>query len=137
MNLIPELRFEIDFYANEGTYSPTPLPLTSLINDEYLPSLSPDGSILFFTRASNSKARGDVVTKRIEQLVWSKRNSSDTPFDVGEVLDYPFNDGDNYGGVSLSIDNKLLIIDHNQTLNPTGSSSFKLLPGPGLTHHSS
>ena len=110
LNLIPELKFEIDFYANEGTYSPAPLPLTSLINDEYLPSLSPDGSILFFTRASNSKARGDAVTKRIEELVWAKRNSSDTPFDVGEVLDYPFNDGDNYGGVSLSIDNKLLII---------------------------
>ena len=110
LNLIPELKFEIDFYANEGTYSPVPLPLTSLINDEYLPALSPDGSILFFTRASNSKARGDIVTKRIEELVWAKRNSSNTPFDVGEVLDYPFNDGDNYGGVSLSIDNKLLII---------------------------
>ena len=110
LNLIPELKFEIDFYANEGTYSPTPLPMTSLINDEYLPALSPDGSILFFTRASNSKARGDVVTKRIEELVWAKRNSSDTPFDVGEVLDYPFNDGENYGGVSLSIDNKVLII---------------------------
>ena len=104
------LKFEIDFYANEGTYSPTPLLLTSLINDEYLPALSPDGSILFFTRASNSKARGDIVTKRIEELVWAKRNSSDTPFDVGEVLDYPFNDGDNYGGVCLSIDNKVLII---------------------------
>ena len=110
LNLIPELKFEIDFYANEGTYSPAPLPLTSLINDEYLPALSPDGSILFFTRASNSKARGDVLTKRIEELVWAKRISSDTPFDVGEVLEYPFNDGGNYGGVSLSIDNKVLII---------------------------
>ena len=108
--LIPELKFEIDFYANKGTYSPEPLPLTSLDNDEYLPALSPDGSILFFTRASMSKARGDVVTRRVEELVWAKRSTSTTPFDSGEVLDYPFNDGDNYGGVSLSIDNKILII---------------------------
>ncbi len=108
--LIPELQFEIDFYANEGTYSPKPLPLTSLSNDEYLPALSPDGRILFFTRARNQKSRGDVVTKRVEELVWSKRNNSQNQFDVGESLDYPFNNGDNYGGVSISINNKLLII---------------------------
>ena len=65
---------------------------------------------MFFTRASKLKARGDVVTKRIEELVWSKRPDSHTPFDSGETLDYPFNDGDNYGGVSLSIDNRILII---------------------------
>ena len=108
--LIPELKFEIDFYANEGTYFPKSLPLTSLSNDEYLPALSPDGRMLFFTRARNQKSRGDVVTKRVEELVWSKRNNSQNQFDVGEALDYPFNDGDNYGGVSISINNKLLII---------------------------
>lgn len=109
-NLIPNIKFEIDYYANEGTYIPTPLPLTSLVNDEYLPALSPDGRILFFTRADKIKARGDVVTKRVEELVWAKRLSVDTPFDVGEVLDYPFNDGDKYGGVSISIDNRILIV---------------------------
>ena len=89
-SLLPQLKFEIEFYANEGKYDPTPLPLTSLDNDEYLPAISPDGSILFFTRASKLKARGDVVTKRIEELVWSKRSDSNTPFDSGEILDYPF-----------------------------------------------
>jgi outer membrane protein OmpA-like peptidoglycan-associated protein/tetratricopeptide (TPR) repeat protein len=108
--LLPQIKFEISYYANGGTYSPTPLPLTSLNNDEYLPALSPDGSILFFTRASNLKARGDVVTKRVEELVWSERHSPTENFDVGEALEYPFNEGDNYGGVSLSIDNRILII---------------------------
>jgi outer membrane protein OmpA-like peptidoglycan-associated protein len=108
--LLPQLHFEINYYANKDAYTPTPLPLTSLSNDEYLPALSPDGSILFFTRATNFKARGDVVTKRIEELIWSERSSPDEPFDKGVALEYPFNVGDNYGGVSLSIDNRLLII---------------------------
>ena len=104
------LNFEIEYYANKDTYNPTPLPNTSLNNDEYLPALSPDGSILFFTRASNIRGRGDVVNKRIEALVWAHRTNAETPFDEGEVLEYPFNKVDNYGGVSLSIDNRLLII---------------------------
>lgn len=108
--LMPVLNFEIEYYANKGTYNLTPLPNTSLNNDEYLPALSPDGSILFFTRASNVRARGDVVTKRVEALVWAHRTNAETPFDEGEVLEYPFNQGDNYGGVSLSIDNRVLII---------------------------
>ncbi|MAO46443.1 MAG: hypothetical protein CL823_04765 [Crocinitomicaceae bacterium] len=109
-SLIPQLQFELEFYANKGKYNPAPLPLTSLTNDEYLPALSPDGSILFFTRAKRIKARGDVISKRVEELVWAKRSGSNIPFDEGVSLEYPFNEGDNYGGVSLSIDNRILII---------------------------
>ena len=73
--LLPNARFELAFYANDGTYHPEPLPLVSLASDEYLPALSPDGSILFFTRVRTSKARGDVMTERNEDLVWSRRKS--------------------------------------------------------------
>lgn len=104
------IRFSIEFRANEGTFTPIPLDNVNLSNDEYLPALSPDGSILFFTRAKNIKARGDVVSKRVEDLVWAKRNSGNSPFSRAEVLDYPFNQGPNYGGVSLSLDNRVLII---------------------------
>jgi len=114
--LLPNARFELAFYANDGTYHPEPLPLVSLASDEYLPALSPDGSILFFTRVRTSKARGDVMTERNEDLVWSRRKSGGGDFDEGVVLDYPFNIGPNYGGVTLSIDNKVLIIAAS---NPT------------------
>ena len=110
LSLIPEVRFEVQYYANEGSYNPEPLSLISLPEDEYLPALSPDGSILFFTRARIVKAKGDVVTKRIEEFMQSRRSSAEEDFDSGKLLDYPFNEGENYGGVSLSIDNRLLIV---------------------------
>lgn len=107
---IDMIRFSIEFWAHDGTFSPMPLVNVNLNNDEYLPALSPDGSILFFTRAKNIKARGDVVSKRVEDLVWAKRTSANSPFAQAEILDYPFNQGPNYGGVSLSLDNRVLII---------------------------
>jgi outer membrane protein OmpA-like peptidoglycan-associated protein len=116
LEMIPEARFEIQYYANRDAYKPEPLPFTSQVEDEYLPALSPDGSILFFTRARNEKSRGDVMTRRVEDFVWSRRTSAEEEFDSGELLDYPFNDGDNFGGVSLSVDNRLLIVSAS---NPT------------------
>lgn len=104
------IKFSLEFWAHDGTFSPSPLDNVNLNNDEYLPALSPDGSILFFTRAKNIKARGDVVSKRVEDLVWAKRTAANSPFAQAEVLDYPFNQGPNYGGVSLSLDNRVLII---------------------------
>ena len=41
-----------------NAYKPEPLPYTSQTEDEYLPALSPDGSILFFTRARNENSEG-------------------------------------------------------------------------------
>jgi len=118
-SLLPRAHFELAFYANDGAYTPEPLPLVSLPSDEYLPALSPDGSILFFTRVRTSKARGDVMTKRNEDLVWARRGAAGENFDEGEVLEYPFNVGANYGGVTLSIDNKILIIAAS---NPTAKN---------------
>ena len=122
-SLLPRIQFELAFYANEGAYIPEPLPLVSLPSDEYLPALSPDGSILFFTRVRTIKSRGDVITKRSEDLVWSRRRAAGEAFDEGEVLEYPFNVRDNYGGVSLSIDNKTLIIAAS---NPTSKSPHNI-----------
>ena len=127
LRLIPEVTFEIQYYANQGSYIPKPLPLTSLPEDEYLPALSPDGSILFFTRSRNIKARGDVVTRRIEEFMQARRHSPDEEFNRGELLDYPFNEGENYGGVSLSIDNRLLIVaaSNPNPSNPQNIDLFK------------
>ena len=116
MEMIPEARFEVQYYSNRNAYKPEPLLYTSQTEDEYLPALSPDGSILFFTRARNERFRGDVITRRVEDFVWSKRKSAEEEFDRGELLSYPFNDGGNFGGVSLSIDNRLLVVAAS---NPT------------------
>ena len=127
LKLIPEVRFDVQYYINQGSYIPQPLPLISLPEDEYLPALSPDGSSLFFTRARNVKARGDVVTKRVEEFIQARRSTVGEAFDSGELLDYPFNNGENYGGVSLSIDNRLLIVaaSNPSSENPENIDLFK------------
>jgi outer membrane protein OmpA-like peptidoglycan-associated protein len=116
LEMIPEARFEVQYYSNRNAYKPEPLTSTSQTDDEYLPALSPDGSILFFTRARNERFRGDVISRRVEDFVWSKRKSEEEDFGRGELLSYPFNDGGNFGGVSLSIDNRLLVVAAS---NPT------------------
>lgn len=127
LKLIPDVRFQVQYYTNQKSYIPEPLLSISLPEDEYLPAISPDGSSLFFTRARILKARGDVVTKRVEDFIQAKRKTAEEGFDTGELLDYPFNQGDNYGGISLSIDNRLLIIAaSNPTLkNPENIDLFK------------
>jgi outer membrane protein OmpA-like peptidoglycan-associated protein len=127
LKLISEVRFEVQYFINQGSYLPQPLPLISLPEDEYLPALSPDGSSLFFTRARIVKPRGDVVTKRVEEFIQARRSTAEEGFDKGELLDYPFNDGENYGGVSLSIDNRLLIVaaSNPSSENPENIDLFK------------
>ena len=127
LKLIPEVKFEVQYYTNQGSYIPQPLPLISLPEDEYLPALSPDGSSLFFTRARTVKARGDVVTQRVEEFIQARRSTAEEGFDEGELLDYPFNEGENYGGVSLSIDNRLLIVaaSNPTSVNPENIDLFK------------
>ena len=127
LKLMPEVRFEVQYYTNQGSYIPEPLPSISLPEDEYLPALSPDGGSLFFTRARIIKARGDVVTKRVEDFIQARRSTVKEGFDSGELLDYPFNQGDNYGGVSLSIDNRLLIVAASNPTpkNPENIDLFK------------
>ena len=37
-------------------------------DQEYLPALSADGTLLFFTRAGERKAKGDLVSKPFEKV---------------------------------------------------------------------
>ena len=56
--VLPTIAFELAFRENEGKYHPTSIPPVSTPRDEFLPALSPDGSLLFFSRgASATKPR--------------------------------------------------------------------------------
>jgi outer membrane protein OmpA-like peptidoglycan-associated protein len=110
LSLIPELVFAVQYHAHASAPSPEPIPELSLPEDEFLPVLSPDGTIMFFTRAGNYKAKGDYTTTRKERFSWARRASEDEPFDQGIPLGAPFNKGNNYGGAAISVDNKLLIL---------------------------
>ncbi len=107
--VLPNIDFLLDFWKNKDTYTPASIVPISEPSDEYLPGLSPDGSMLFFTRKGLFKAKGDVVSKEIETFMLSER-INDSPFGTGQALDHPFRDGLNYGGVSISVDNMELFI---------------------------
>ena len=105
-----DLAFLHQYHRHEGRSVPQPLPELSWDDDEYLPMLSPDGTRLFFTRTSMFKAKGDITSTRKEALTMASRPHPEAPFDGGVPLGDPFNMGDNYGGASLSVDNKTMVI---------------------------
>ncbi len=109
--VMPDLKFYVDFYRNDGPFVPVVLSNVSTNADEYLPMLSPDNELLFFTRRSKYQAKGDLVATDVEQLTEARRKSVQEDFDKGRALPEPFNlGGDNYGGVTISLNNKEVFV---------------------------
>ncbi len=108
--ILPELDFQNNFFNKPVKFNPKVVRNVSTKGDEYLPMISPDNELLFFTRAYEQKNLGDIVARKIEELVLSNRESAVIDFNSGDALPKPFNVGDNYGGVSISVDNKELFV---------------------------
>ncbi len=108
--LMPELRFFVDFYRNTGDLDPRPLANVCTAADEYLPMLSPDNELLLFTRKSKYQAKGDLVSRDVEELTESRRPSGSMDHDRGRALPDPFNLGDSYGGVTISVNNREMFV---------------------------
>ena len=107
-------------------FNPKKVAGVSTSSDEYLPMISPDGEILFFTRLIFKQAKGDLAGKQVEEFTWSKRPDINALFDKGSALEPPFNKGGSYGGATLSIDNKELIIAKSNPVkdNPNNIDLF-------------
>ncbi|WKZ66671.1 MAG: OmpA family protein [Flavobacteriales bacterium] len=108
--LMPELAFYADFYRNIGELNPRSVPNVSTPTDEYLPMLSPDNEMIFFTRKRQVKAKGDLVGRDVEELMEARRKGVEADFDAGRALPDPFNTGDGYGGVTISLNNKEMFV---------------------------
>ena len=115
--VLPTIAFELAFRENEGKYHPASIPPVSTPRDEFLPALSPDGSLLFFTRRERYKAKGDVVSTESEVFYAAEREVVMNL--AGSALESPFNTGARYGGASISVDNRELYIAAS---NPTGGN---------------
>lgn len=108
--VMSELAFEMEFYKNSIPFEPKVLRNVSTRDDEYLPMFSPDNELIFFTRKSMYKAKGDIVPREVEQLTQAERKDVNSDFNSGLAMESPFNVGDNYGGVTLSVNNKEMFI---------------------------
>jgi outer membrane protein OmpA-like peptidoglycan-associated protein/tetratricopeptide (TPR) repeat protein len=85
--------------------------------DEYLPIISPDQELSFFTRRLEKKSKNSISSSVVEEFTWSSRNGK--YFTSGSPLEYPFNRESNEGGATITIDNKILYFTKCQ-LNKSG-----------------
>ncbi|MGY6561813.1 MAG: OmpA family protein [Luteibaculaceae bacterium] len=108
--VMPEVEFFATFYQNPVPFTPEVLANASSSADEYLPSFSPDNSLLFYTREKLVQEFNDPYPRKVEFFTVSKRKGKQFQFDSGEALPSPFNVGFNYGGMTLSADNKEMYI---------------------------
>ena len=108
--IMPELQFYVDFYKNTAPLNPQLVRNVSTPAKEYLPMLSPDNELLFFTRVSKVKAKGDIVSREVEELTEARRPDLRSDFNAGRALPEPFNLGDSYGGVTISVNNKEMFV---------------------------
>ena len=87
-------------------YNPEIVEGISTEADEYLPLISPDQEIVLYTRRGISNEFG-VIDKKSEDFVFSEGSLEDS-FNDGEDMPFPFNQNNNEGGASITIDNKVL-----------------------------
>lgn len=119
--VLPEIRFYVDFYANPVPFNPVRLNGINTPADEYLPMLSPDNELIFFTRKEMLKAKGDLYAREVENFMQAAVNADGSDFQNPQPLPPPFNIGDNYGGVSISLDNREMFV----TVCKPVTSSYK------------
>lgn len=103
-------KFNKEMYGSPVPYDPKLVEGISTIRDEYLPFISPDNEIAFFTRRVKVQPMGVAwdVSKEKELFCFSERGA-DGRFPEGQPMPSPpFNTHFNEGGASVTIDNRHL-----------------------------
>ncbi len=102
----------LNLIENPVPFEPVVVEGVSSAYDDYLPLISPDGSLALFTKAYMKKEVQSIYGERfVEEFTVSKASDDKgLVFSPGEPLPYPFNTGKNQGAASISIDNKTLFI---------------------------
>jgi len=109
-DMIKFAKFNKEMYGSPVPYEPKLVEGISTIKDEYLPFISPDNEIAFFTRRIKVQPIGMAwdVSKEKEVFCFSERGP-DGKFPEGQPMPTPpFNTHYNEGGASVTIDNKHL-----------------------------
>ena len=92
--------------ANPVPFNPKIVSGISTVFDEYLPIISPDQELSFFTRRSVKSSLHSITNTSVEEFMSSRKING--KFEVGFSLPSPFNLESNEGGASITIDNRVL-----------------------------
>jgi len=103
--------------AHPVPFNPRPLPGISTTNPEYLPYISPDNELAFFTRRFDMKDKNMLVPTNVEKFIYAENKGG--VFDAGKPMPPPFNSAgsNNEGGASITIDNLHLYFTVNKKGN--------------------
>ena len=125
---IPSVEFFKKYAENPVDYNPKRVEeISSKEGEEYLPVLSPDNEIIFFTKKHPKKSKGIIGDNWVEEFTMSKRKDINSKFEEPKALSAPFNLGDNYGGATISVDNKEMYIAkvNSNGMNPQNIDIYK------------
>ncbi len=109
-DLLRYSKFYLEITKSPVPFEPKVVEGISTAENEYLPILSPDNEMAFFTREIKLVSdRNTVVsnTRSLEKFMFSTRGS-DGRFTEGEEMPPPFNMNANEGGATLTADNNTL-----------------------------
>ena len=106
LNIYDRAKVLAKIIANPVSFNPEIVSGISTVFDEYLPIISPDQELSFFTRRSDESSLYSITNTIIEEFVSSKKIGD--KFDVGQALPSPFNLESNEGAASITIDNRVL-----------------------------
>ncbi|MFH2094142.1 MAG: OmpA family protein [Bacteroidota bacterium] len=107
---------------NPVEFNPERLEGICTVEDEFLPLISPDGEIAFYTKRYFKKTGIGADKTLVNEFRYSKRRSAINDkkeiYEGGEPMPLPFNkEGINQGGISVTIDNRFLYITICQPTN--------------------
>jgi len=101
-----------EIFNHPVPFDPHPVAGICTDRDEYLPIISPDDEMMLFTRKvpvmDKFGTPGMTSDKEQELFCFSKRDPVTKEFDKGKRMPFPFNQNENEGGATMSIDNKHL-----------------------------
>ncbi|MDC0249598.1 OmpA family protein [Flavobacteriales bacterium] len=106
VNLYSKANVLAEIINNPVPFTPKSVSGISTQFDEYLPIISPDQELAFFTRRSDRINLQSITNTTVEEFTFSTKIRGE--FEVGQPLAYPFNIDSNEGGASITIDNSVL-----------------------------
>lgn len=98
-------------------FDPKTLEGVSTPDPEYLPYISPDNELAFFTRRFEMKDKNMLVPASVEKFMFAIRTNG--AFDKGSAMPLPFNqhNSNNEGGATITVDNRHLYFTVNKNGN--------------------
>lgn len=110
--------FRVQLMLHPVPYNPAPVKQISTPDPEYLPIISADNELCFFTRRFQESSKGSLTPKQVEKFMIAHRQTNGE-YDKGVPMLYPFNKSvsGNEGGATVTIDNTHLYF----TLNDKGN----------------